>query len=251
MTSRITRRTALAALLASIAAPLAGRAAAQSSPVTLPDGRVYDAYIPAATKPGQFFHYTCEFDAAWALLATFGYDVPLEVQLDLVGHDQSVEPAYIETADGVIIRGGEIAEDYSGNYKDNFLARAAGSAMTPLFLSYGLTADPVSDRPAIEDALRGGALVWAKVTVDFKDWVPATWISPSGRLHPTVLGNDHAVVVMGFNNAGVVIRDVLGPTETNWERQYEYDVPWAHFLEVLAAQDGDALAVKPLPRSDG
>ena len=250
MVSRITRRTALAALIAPFVISPMRRAAAQESPIFLPDGRVYDAYIPAATKQGQFFHYTCEFDAAWAVLATFGYEVPLEVQLEMVGHDESVEPTYLETTDGVVIRGGEIAVDYSGNYMENFLARATGEAMAPLFLNHGLTADPVTDRPEIEEALRRGALVWAKVTVDFKDWIPATWISPSGRFHPTVLGNDHAVVVMGFNSTGVVIRDVLGPTDTNYARLYEYDVPWERFLQVLAAQDGDGLAVGPLPRSD-
>jgi hypothetical protein len=251
MPRSMSRRSIFAAsLAASVPLLRPARASVSAAPVILPDGRSYEAYIPAASKAGQFFHYTCEFDAAWAVLATYGYDVPLDVQIEMVGHDQSVEPTYVETTDGIYIYGGEIAEAYSGNYESNFLARATGRAMAPLFLNHGLTADPVSDRPAIEDALRRGSLVWAKVTVDFKDWFPATWVAPSGLTHPTVLGNDHAVVVMGYNAAGVVIRDVLGPTETNWERAYEYDVPWERFLQVLAAQDGDALAVGSLPLSD-
>jgi hypothetical protein len=62
---------------------------------------------------------------------------------------------------------------------------------------------------------------------------------------PTVLGNDHAVVVMGYNDDGVVIRDVLGPTNTNWERAYEYDVPWETFLAVFEAQGSDGVGVLP------
>lgn len=61
-----------------------------------------------------------------------------------------------------------------------------------------------------------------------------------------MLGNDHAVVVIGFNQDVVVIRDVLGPTSSNWQRPYEYEVDWATFLEVWAAQDFDGLAVQPL-----
>ncbi|MGI9254382.1 MAG: hypothetical protein ACR2J8_11585 [Thermomicrobiales bacterium] len=251
MGSSFTRRSLLTASLGgALSLGAAARASAGPAPIVLPDGRVYEAYIPAATKAGQFFHYTCEFDAAWAVLATFGFDVPLDVQLAMVGQDLSVEPVYDETASGVIIYGGEIGEHYSGDYQSNFLARATGRAMAPVFRKHGLSADPVSDRPAIEDALRRGALVWAKITVDFKDWMPATWVTPSGLTYPTVLGNDHAAIVIGYNVDGVVMRDVLGPTDTNWDRPYEYDVPWDRFLQVLAAQNGDGLAVGPLPRSD-
>ena len=59
------------------------RAAAQAGVVT-PDGRTYTAYVPAATKAGQFYQYSCEFDAAWVVLATFGHDVPFEEQLAIV-----------------------------------------------------------------------------------------------------------------------------------------------------------------------
>jgi hypothetical protein len=257
--TRVSRRTFAVAAAGAVFAGAARSARAQeaqystiapSSAVVLPDGRSYDAYIPASTKQGQFFHYTCEFDAAWAVLSTFGHDVPLDTQLGLVGHDLTVEPWYEETPNGVFIHGGEIGEDYSGDYQNNFLARATGAAMAPLFLAHGLSADPVSERPQIEDALQRGCLVWCKITVDFKDWMPTTWVTPTGRTFPTVLGNDHAAVVMGYHEAGVVIRDVLGPTDTNWERAYEYEVSWERFLQVLAAQNGDALAVGPLPKSD-
>ena len=60
-----------------------------------------------------------------------------------------------------------------------------------------------------------------------------------------VLGNDHAVVVMGYNDFGPVIRDVLGPTSTNWERATEYDVPWETFLAVFEAQGSDGVGVLP------
>jgi hypothetical protein len=60
-----------------------------------------------------------------------------------------------------------------------------------------------------------------------------------------VLGYDHAVVVIGYNDDVVVIRDVLGPTNTNWERSYEYDVPWETFLAVFEAQGADGVAVLP------
>ena len=242
MIERATRRGILAA---AISAPfvIRRRSGASAAPIVLPDGRSYDAYLPAATKAGQWHPYTCEFDAAWAVLKSFGRDVPLADQLAVVGHDTTVEPSHVETPEGVVIHGGEIGEAYSGDYVANFLGRSTGKPFARLFAHHGLGVVPVSDRTSIEAALRQGALVWAKVTVDFKDWVPATWVTPSGLTYPTVLGNDHAVVIMGFNASGVVIRDVLGPTSTNWERPYEYDVPWARFLEVLAAQDGDALAV--------
>ena len=45
-----------------------------------------------------------------------------------------------------------------------------------------------------------------------------------------MLGNDHAAVVMGYSERGAHIRDVLGPTSTNENRQYEYDVPWPKFM---------------------
>ena len=68
---------------------------------------------------------------------------------------------------------------------------------------------------------------------------------PDGRTRRTVLGNDHAVVVMGFNADVALIRDVLGPTSSNRQRPYEYEVDWATFLAAWAAQEFDGLAVAP------
>lgn len=246
-----TRRAVLAAL--GSAGLAAGRAlrptpvAAQSGPVVLPDGRAYDAYVPAATKEGQFFHYTCEFDAAWAVLASFGIDPPFEEMLAIVGHDTSIEPWWEETTDGFVIHGGDITTAFSGDYTSNLLARTTGLAMQPLFAHYGLPVQPVHTREDLQAALAAGALVWMKATVDFKPWAVTTWITPQGVTLPTVLGNDHALVIMGYNASAVVIRDVLGPTDTNWERRYEYDVPWETFLPVWAAQGYDTLAVYPAP----
>jgi uncharacterized protein YvpB len=239
------------ALALAAVAPLAraglrpSSARAQEGGVTLPDGRYYDAYIPTTTKEGQFYHYTCEFDAAWVVLSTFGYDVGFEEQLSIVGHDTSIEPYHEETPDGFFIYGGDILESYSGDYYENFLARCTGNAMMPLFAEYNLEAYPVHDRASIEQTLDQGGLVWTKATADFLPWADTIWVTPDGQQLPTVLGNDHAVVVMGYNDNGVVIRDVLGPTNTNWERAYEYDVPWVTFLAVFEAQGSDGVAVFP------
>ena len=213
--------------------------------VVTEDGRVYDAYVPAALKHGQFYQYTCEFDAAWAVLATFGYDVPFEEQLEIVGHDTSIEPYYQETPSGFVIYGGDITSAFNGDYTHNLLARTTGEAMQPLFEHFGLTVRPVHTRNAIEATLDRGGLVWIKATVDFLPWQPTTWITPDGTELPTVLGNDHAVVVMGYNEDVVLIRDVLGPTDTNWGRPFEYEVPWPPFLAVWEAQGYDGLAVFP------
>ena len=74
-------------------------------------------------------------------------------------------------------------------------------------------------------------------------WRPATWILPDGRTRQTVLGNDHAVVIMGFNETVVAIRDVLGPTSSNWQRPYEYEVDWDTFMKDWYGQ-----SVSPDPR---
>jgi len=209
------------------------------------NGRVYDAYIPAATKDGQAYQYSCEFDAAWVILQTYGYDVSVDALIQAVGADDSVEPFIEQTREGFVIHGGDITTAFSGNYKENFLARSTGEAMRKAFERYGLPTAPVHDRAGIEAALRSGALVWIKTTVDFKPWRPATWLLPDGRTRRTVLGNDHAVVVIGFNADSVVIRDVLGPTSTNRQRPYEYEVNWPTFLAAWEAQEFDGLAVSP------
>ena len=246
MRTRRALLTELAALAAVI--PLAGirssSAAAQGRVVTS-DGRAYTAYVPAATKTGQFYQYSCEFDAAWVVLATFGMDVPFEDQLAVVGYDTSVEPYSEQTEDGFIVYGGDITSAFCGDYTSSMLARSTGTAFLPLFKHYGLDAETVKTRDEIEATLDQGGLIWTKATVDFLPWDATTWLTPSGKSVPTVYGNDHAVVVMGYNDDGVVIRDVLGPTNTNWERAYEYDVPWDTFLAVFEAQGSDGVAVLP------
>lgn len=56
------------------------------------DGRVYDAYIPAAVKEGQFDRYTCEFDAAWVVLASFGINADVAEIIARTPIDTSIEP---------------------------------------------------------------------------------------------------------------------------------------------------------------
>jgi uncharacterized protein YvpB len=213
------------------------------TPVVI-NGRSYDAYIPAAVKEGQLYQYTCEFDAAWVILQTYGIDVGVAEIIERAAIDNRIEPYFEETADGFVIYGGDVRSAFSGDYRQNFLARSTGDAFIPVFASYGFEAMPVNDRTAVEQALRRGELVWMKTTVDFKPWRPATWITPQGERIPTVLGNDHAVVAIGFNSEVVVIRDVLGPTSSNWRRPLEYEVAWDTFMSAWGAQNFDGLAVK-------
>ena len=220
----------------------------EPSPTPAPvvvNGRVYDAYIPAASKEHQAYKYSCEFDAAWVILRTYGFDVSVDELIAIVGVDRSIEPFIEQTRDGFVIHGGDITTSFSGDYKTNFLARSSGAAMRKAFEHFGLRVTPVHDRPGVEAALRSGALVWMKTTVDFNVWRPAIWRMPDGRTQRTVLGNDHAVVAIGFNADVVVIRDVLGPTSSNWQRPYEYEVDWATFLAAWGAQEFDGLAVAP------
>lgn len=245
-------RTSAAVSAAATIPPTDPAPTATSTPTPVPSsgpvevsGRVYDAYIPAATKPGQFFQYSCEFDAAWVILKTYGIDATADELTGGIAYDTRVEPYIKQTKDGFLIYGGDIERAYSGDYKKSFLARSTGSAMRQIFDRYGLKSTLVNDRPALEAALRAGQLVWIKTTVDFKPWRPATWITPDGRRFKTVLGNDHAVVVMGFSDRGVVIRDVLGPTSTNRQRPYQYEVDWQTFLAAWGAQANDGLAVAP------
>ena len=209
------------------------------------NGRTYDAYIPAASKEHQAYKYSCEFDAAWVILQTYGIDAQVDDLIATVGVDTSVEPYIKETKDGFLVYGGDISTKFSGNIKENFLARSTGDAVRKAFERYGLRVTAVHDRAGVEAALRADQLVWIKTTVDFKPWRPATWILPDGRTRQTVLGNDHAVVVMGFNETVVAIRDVLGPTSSNWQRPYEYEVDWDIFMKAWGAQAFDGLAVAP------
>jgi len=212
-------------------------------PSPVRDPSLYRAYIPAACKAGQFFHYTCEFDASWAVLKTYGIDASLDEQFAAMEFDTRVEPYYEETSEGVLIHGGDIGRAWSGDYYENFLARCTGPAIRGVFASYGLETHRIRSRRGIQQSLDAGRLVWIKATVDFLDWVPATWVTPEGLGYPVVLGNDHALVVMGYDDEVAVIRDVLGPTNTNWNRAFEYEVEWATFMRCWAAQGKDGIAV--------
>lgn len=217
----------------------------ENTPAPVSDPGKYDVYIPTACKTGPFYPYSCEFDASWAVLKTFGIDASFEEQLSAIRIDRRVEPYHQETADGFVIYGGDITTAYSGDYEHNFLARTTGRGMRRVFSHFGMSAARVGNRARIEKYLRAGRLIWIKITVDFRDWVPVTWITPEGSRVPGVLGNDHAMVVIGYNQDVVVIRDVLGPTSTNWERPYELEVSWDRFLTCWAAQNNDGLAVGP------
>jgi hypothetical protein len=207
------------------------------------NGKWYDAYVPAATKLHQYYHYTCEFDAAWVVLKSNGIDATLQDQIDIVGLDTSIEPYYTETTTGILIYGGDILHAYSGDYTKNFLARSTGVVISRIFEHYDLSVTPVHTREDMQAQLRLGKLVWIKTTADFKPGKPATWVMPDGSTYETVLGNDHAAVVMGYSEQGALIRDVLGPTSTNENRQYEYEVPWLKFMAAWGQQQYDGLAV--------
>jgi hypothetical protein len=212
-------------------------------PPKLRDPSDYKVYIETACKAGDFFWYSCEFDAAWAVLKTFGIDAGFYDLLGIVGQDTSVEPYYLETPKGFEIHGGDISQMFSGNFTSSMLARARGSAIRKIFTHYDLHVSTVHDRADIKGALKSGRLVWVKVTVDFLDWTPATWITPAGNKFPAVLTNDHAAVVIGYDENVAVLSDTLGPTDTNWNRPHEYEVPWDRFMECWGAQGFDGLAV--------
>jgi uncharacterized protein YvpB len=230
---------------------LPGQAADEIAPV-VHDGTNWDAYIQLPIKEGQDFHYTCEFDSAWIVLQAYGHDMSLEEQMAHVGHDLSIEPYWEETPSAITVYGGDIAEMFSGDYVDNILARARTSAVRKAFDAVDLTVTEAPDRESTEQALLRGEPVFFKSTVDFLDWRQATWICPDGDEYPVVLTNDHALIVMGFDSQDVIIRDPLGPTTTNEIRPWQYRVSWERYLQVIAAQGNDAVAVgPPTVQSDG
>lgn len=222
-----------------------GQAAPDGQQLTTSDGQVWDAYIQLPIKEGQDFHYTCEFDSAWIILHAHGVPMTLEEQLAVVGQDFSIEPWWEETPSRIWVYGGDIAEMYSGDYTTNILARARTSAVRKAFDSVGLSVTETPDRASTEHALLAGQPVFFKSTVDFLDWDQATWVCPDGDEYPVVLTNDHALIVMGFNQSDVIIRDPLGPTTTNTTRPWQYRVSWERYLQVIAAQGNDAIAVGP------
>lgn len=211
-------------------------------------GWYWDAYLQMPIKEGQDFHYTCEFDSAWIILRAYGFDVPLEEQLALVGKDESLEPWYEDNGDGTFnVYGGDVHNYFCGHINENILARARTNAMRKVFEAKGLGVTPTPTRELIEAALLRGEPVFFKSTVDMLPWRPATWFTPNGETYPVVLTNDHALIVMGFNADDVIIRDPLGPTSTNVQRPWQWRVSWTRFLEVIAAQGNDAIAVAPAP----
>lgn len=221
-----------------------GQSATETGPIDA-DGRSWDAYIQLPIKKGQDFSYTCEFDSAWIILMAYGHEMTLDEQLGHVGHDLSIEPYYEQTASGYVIYGGDIAEMYSGDYVENLLARARTTAVRKVFDAVALPVAETPDRATTEDALLRGQPIFFKSTVDLLDWDPTVWVTPDGDEFPVVLTNDHALVVMGFNDEDVIVRDPLGPTSTNTTRPWQYRVSWDRYLDVIAAQGNDAIAVGP------
>jgi hypothetical protein len=215
------------------------------TPPPVRDPASYDVYIPAACKSGDFYQYSCEFDAAWAILKTYGIDTTFEELLGAIKIDRRIEPYHQETANGIVIYGGDITRAYSGDYTSNFLAKTTGPAMRHVFKRFGMRVTHVNSRKRIEQNLQRGRLIWIKTTVDFLDWTPATWITPEGKEVRVVFSNDHAAIVMGYDRRVVVMRDVIGPTSSNWNRPYEYEVEWDRFLYCWAAQGSDGLSIGP------
>ncbi len=245
--SRRTLLTGAASVLAAFSLP-SQRAAAEAIPVVnyptpWRDPSEYIAYVPTASKAGPFYAYSCEFDASWAILKTFGIDATMQEQLQLLPIDYRIEPYYVWTDSGAVIYGGDITTSFSGDYTSNFLCRTTSPVMRQVFQHYGLYTKVIKSQQRIKNHLNRGRLIWIKITVDFKDWTPATWLTPEGVQLPVVLSNDHAMVVIGYNDEVVVIRDCLGPTDTNWERQYEFEVPWDRFMACWGAQGNEGLSV--------
>jgi hypothetical protein len=218
---------------------------ANEIPGVVAENDTWDAYIQVPIKQGQDFSYTCEFDSAWIILMAYGHEMNLDEQLSLVGHDLSIEPYWEETPTSVTVYGGDIAEMYSGDYRENILARARSSAVRKVFDAVDLTVTETPDRASTEEALFQGHPVFFKSTVDFLDWRQVIWNCPDGDQYPGVFTNDHALVAMGFNDQDVIVRDPLGPTTTNETRPWQYRVSWERYLQVIAGQDNDAIAVGP------
>ena len=65
-------------------------------------------FLHAAIKAHQDYHFSCEFDAAWVVLKTYGIDPTVDQLFSIVGVDTSVEPTWAETPKGVFIYGGDI-----------------------------------------------------------------------------------------------------------------------------------------------
>ena len=212
-------------------------------PVTI-NGTTYTAYIDTVVKQGQWQQYTCEFDVAYMILKTFGIDSDLNELLNYVGIDDSIEPNAVETSGGTVIYGGDIGKAFCGDLQHNTYAKTRSTAIAKAFNALGCSTYGISDRGGVEQGLLAGHLMWMKTTVDFTDFDPTRWETPTGITYPTVLDNDHCVAAIGYNDDVVVIRDSLGPTNTNWDRPYEYDVPWDLFMHCWGSSGHDAVMVK-------
>jgi hypothetical protein len=225
----------------------AGQPAHEIEPVAA-GGWYWDAYIQMPVKQGQDFSLSCEFDTAWIIMMAYGVDVSVQEQLDIVGVDNSVVPWYEENGDGTFnIYGGDINNYFCGDLESNILSKARANAMRKIFEAKGFGVTFTPTRELIEAALLRGEPIFFKSTVDMLPWRPATWFTTTGEAWPVALSNDHALALMGFNADDVIIRDPLGPTTTNYERPWQWRVSWTRFLEVLAAQGNDAIAIGPSP----
>ena len=229
-----------------------GQPASEMDTVTA-DEQEWHAYIQLPVKEGQYDHFTCEFDSAEIILRAYGSNLTLEDQMTIVGQDNSIVPEADDSGPIVIIHGGDIDEHFCGFVDTNILSRARGNAVRKVFDHEDLKVTVTSTRESIETALLAGEPVWFKSTVDFLDWDPSIWITPDGDEFPVVYTNDHALIVMGFNERDVIIRDPLGPTSTNERRPWQYMVSWERFLDVFASQGNDGLAIGPRssPAGDG
>ncbi len=226
--------------------PAAREAAAAANEPVIVDGRSYTAYVDAYLKQGQWDLYTCEFDVAHNIMMTFGVDATLDDMVSVVGFDNPFEPYSAEGPDGPVIYGGDIGRAFCGYLESNTFSKTTGKAMIPAFEAFGFAPTIAKTRSDIEKGLSAGQLLWMKTTVDFTDWVPTRWITPDGTSYPTVYDNDHCVGAVGYNDDVVVIHDALGPTNTNWERPYEYEVPWDLFMDCFRSSGHDGLLIGPL-----
>ena len=217
---------------------------AAMGPVTI-DGRTYTAYTDTVIKQGQWDLYTCEFDVAYMIMSTFGVETTLDELVGYVGFDNPFEPYAEETASGIVIYGGDIGKAFCGDLTHNTFSKTRGTAMRRAFEGFGFQAELVSSRKDVERGLSVGKLLWMKTTVDFTDYEPTRWETPDGTVYPTPYGNDHCVAAIGYDDDAVVIRDSLGPTNTNWDRPWEYDVPWDLFMTCWASSGHDGLLVSP------
>ena len=225
--------------------PATRNVATSANEPVIVNGRSYTAYVDSYLKQGQWDLYTCEFDVAHNIMMTFDVETTLDELISIVGFDNPFDPYVTDGPDGPIIYGGDIGRAFCGYLESNTYSKTSGGAMTRAFEAFGFAPDVATTRSDIERGLSAGKLLWMKTTVDFTDWIPTRWITPDGTSYPTVLDNDHCVGAIGYSDEAVVIHDALGPTNTNWERPYEYEVPWDLFMDCFRSSGHDGLLVGP------